>query len=984
MSSMTYAEDEFEKARRRLRGMTGPRFWRALEELADDPAFRRDMSARMPQHDLGISIDRRRFLQLLAASIAFGGLAACRGPPAEQIVPWVIPPSGVVPGLSQFYATTLNYAGDTIGVLVESRSGRPTKVEGNPLHPASLGATGPLPQAAVLEVWDPDRSQTPRRGNTVSTWDVFAAEAAKWRERFATDGRELHVLSGRVRSPTLRRQRAELLARFPGSRWYEYESIANDNTMQGARLALGAPMHTQVHFEKADVIVALEADFLGTMASRVAYARAFSSRRHPTDDNGAGMSRLYVVEATPSLTGSMADHRWALPSAEIGLFLLEIARALGVAQLPASSPSGVSGRQLAAVIDDLRKKPGKSVIMIGESQPPEVHALAHLLNRHLGNVGTTVDYALSVDESSTTGSLGDLLDALRQSAVQTLLILDDNVAYTAPVDAALVRALEPVPNIVHWGLYRDETAQLAMWHLPAAHALEAWSDTQTDSGVVSLVQPLIQPLYDGRSVHELLALLMGTPPLDGASLVHATWQGSLGATNSNAWQEAVRTSIVETAAAPKAAVLPHAGCLTGWQPAPLSSTTLQLAFRPDPTVWDGAYANNGWLQELPKTLSQLTWGNAAFVSPLLASERGLANGDMVAMQCNGHRIEAPIWIMPGQASQTITVHFGYGRRGAGRVGDGLGFDAYAIRTMSALWFSDGLELTKLDRSVELATTQQHFRMEGTEPMHSLTLEQFLKGASTQDRMPPTLYPDAPANEYAWGMTIDLNTCIGCKGCTIACQSENNIPVVGADQVKRGREMHWIRVDRYYAGAVESPRTYHQPVPCMHCEHAPCEVVCPVGATVHDSEGLNVQVYNRCVGTRFCSNNCPYKVRRFNFLQYSDLTAETFKAQRNPEVTVRNRGVMEKCTYCIQRIETAHIAADKQQRTIADGEVVTACQAACPTQAIQFGNLHDPSSAVSREKASHRNYNLLNELNTRPRTSYLAHICNPHPDLAEDL
>ncbi|GAB2560793.1 TAT-variant-translocated molybdopterin oxidoreductase [Dyella jejuensis] len=970
------------RARRTLGDAKGPRFWRALEALADDPEFKRELIDALPQWSSIASMDRRRFLQLLGASIAFGGLAACSGPPPEQIVPWVTQPPGVTPDVPQFFATTLAYAGDVLGVLVESRMGRPTKIEGNPLHPASLGATGPLPQAAVLEVWDPDRSQAPRYRGKAVAWDAFAADAAAWRETFTNDGSGLHVLSASIVSPTLLAQRDRWLARFPGSQWYEHEPIAQDNAGHGAMLAFGQPVAARYHFDQADVILSLEADFLASMPGRVAHARAFVDRRKPSQ-TAPGMNRLYAVEATPSLTGAMADHRWIVPSSDIAALALELANALDIPATPVGAVDGVSSKRFNTLLFDLVSHRGRCLVLAGESQPPQVHALVHLINEKLDNVGHTVEYVELPDAVNRRHSLHELCAAIQAGRVQRLVVLDSNVAYDAPSDLDLPALLGRVPHVVHWGLYQDETAQLAEWHLPASHALEQWSDAQTSTGEASIVQPLIDPLYQGRSVHELLALMMGEAVQTGLAIVQAFWRTQH---LPGAWQDHVRSGLIAGTAYRAANVQARGDALTGWAPSRPPQDALELVFRPDPGVWDGSYANNGWLQELPKPLTQLTWSNAALISAQLAREQGLANGEVVTLECAGRRVDAPVWIMPGQAARCVTVHLGYGRKRAGRVGDDLGFNAYALRGSAQLWIAQGLTLRKTGHSVELASTQDHFAMEGHEPIRSVTLAEL--GADPQaaeqgDTTPPTLYPAQPQGEYAWGMAIDLNACIGCKGCTIACQAENNIPVVGAEQVRREREMHWIRVDRYYAGSVENPSMHHQPVPCMHCEHAPCELVCPVGATVHDQEGLNVQVYNRCVGTRFCSNNCPYKVRRFNFLQFSDLTSETLKAQRNPEVTVRNRGVMEKCTYCIQRIETAHIDADREQRAIADGEIVTACQAACPTQAITFGNIRDPASAVSKSKASPRNYQLLEELNTRPRTSYLAQVRNPHPDLKDE-
>ncbi|MBV8853872.1 MAG: 4Fe-4S dicluster domain-containing protein, partial [Sinobacteraceae bacterium] len=604
----------------------------------------------------------------------------------------------------------------------------------------------------------------------------------------------------------------------------------------------------------------------------------------------------------------------------------------------------------------------------------------------LNNAGATVDYSAPVEKLPDKGaSLADLVNAIRAGAVDTLWVLDANPVYDAPGDLQFAAALGQVPHMLHLGLYRDETAALAEWHLPQAHPLEAWSDARAFDGTATIMQPLIAPLYEGRSIHEVLAALLGDPVRDGRALVRRQWQPQL--PDDTTWSAALQAGVIpDTTFAPHAASVRTEALSRLLPPPSPASNELELVLRPDPTIGTGRWANSGWLQELPKPHTQLTWDNAALISPTLARQMSLTTGDVVELSLRGRNVLVPVLVTPGQAARSITLHLGYGRRGAGKIGDGRGCDAYVLSTAADPWGGAQLQLHKSGDRYALATTQHHFNMEGRELLRVGTLGEyrrnprFATAAEPYPGNPPSLYPDTTPGQYAWGMCIDLNACIGCKACTVACQAENNIPVVGKEQVQRGREMHWIRVDSYYEGAAENPRTYSQPVPCMMCEHAPCELVCPVDATVHDSEGLNVQVYNRCVGTRFCSNNCPYKVRRFNFLQYVDEKAETLKAQRNPEVTVRRRGVMEKCTYCIQRIQSAHIEADKADRPIRDGEVITACQAVCPTQAIHFGNLADPQSEIARAKTSPRNYVMLEELNTRPRTSYLARLRNPHPAL----
>ncbi|NUR23878.1 Fe-S-cluster-containing hydrogenase [Frateuria sp.] len=968
--------------RDRLANARGPLYWRALEELAGQPDVRARIHELVPHPSLlDPGLDRRGFLRLLGASLALAGLGACSRPPQQEIVPWVRHPDQLPPALPRFYASTLACAGDVAGVLVETHQGRPTKIEGNPAHPMSLGATSPAMQAAVLELWDPDRSQAPLHEGVAASWDDFRAQAATLAARYVHDGRGLHVLGGRIDSPTLAAQRGAWLARFPGSRWYQYEAIDEDSALAGALLALGTPLRARYRFDQAKVVLALEADFLGSQPGALRHARDFIGRRMPEADD---FNRLYVVEASPSLTGAKADHRWPLASARVGTFALELGELLGLPGVHATQSSGISARRLRALAQDLEAQRGRALVLAGRAQPPWVHALAHLLNDALGNAGRTVEYYAPAEPWENAGEgLRELTAAMAAGRVETLLVLDGNPAYATPADARFAERLAKVSQRIHLGLYRDETAFACQWHLPRSHALESWSDLRAADGTASLVQPVIAPLYDSRTVHQLLAMFLGDTRSE-RECVQSTWRAQDGADADGFWTASLQVGVIAGSAPPAQAPRVDTGFLAQ-RHAPHDPSGLELLLAPDPTVWDGRYANNGWLQELPKPLTTLTWSNVALVSPELALAHDLKNGDALELRVGGRHTQAPVWIMPGLAARSVTAHLGYGRRRAGRVGEQLGFDAYALRSLAAPWRSGGLQINRTGAHYTLAATQRHHAMEGRAPVRTGTLEQFrAQPAFAQDApTPPSLYPARPPGEYAWGMSVDLNACIGCGACTIACQAENNIPVVGAEEVERGREMHWIRVDRYYEGDAQAPRIHHQPVPCMHCEHAPCELVCPVGATVHDAEGLNVQVYNRCVGTRFCSNNCPYKVRRFNFLQYSDLATESLKAQRNPDVSVRNRGVMEKCTYCIQRIETAHIAADIAGRRIADGEVLTACQAACPTQAIVFGDQQDPASAVSRQKASPRHYALLAELNTRPHTTYLASIRNPHPALEDD-
>jgi Fe-S-cluster-containing dehydrogenase component len=954
--------------------------WRSLAEATDPaPASPQDVRSATELHVA--SFDRRQFLRSFGASLTLSAVGACSRPPQGELVPYVQTPIGQVDGLPRFFASTLQREGYGQGVLVESHMGRPTKIEGNPRHPASLGSTDIFAQAAVLQLWDPDRSQAVMHQSEMASPEAFDAALLAQKMRFErSGGAGLHLLTGAVTSPTLSEQLSVLLRQYPQARWHIHQPAGNDRVFAGAQLAFGAPLSAQLHLERARVVLALDADFLCDPAAGVRYARDFATARarHP-------QPRLYAIEATPSLTGTMADHRLPLESTRIQHFACQLARRLGITALPGTAVTDAQyAPWLAAVADDLRANRGSALVVVGRSQPPWMHALGHILNAALGGFGTTVSYCEPVEQrAGEEGGLAGLTAAMRAGVVDTLLVLDSNPVYDAPSDLDFAGALRNVPHLVHLGLYRDETGMRAEWHLPMTHALEAWSDARAFDGTASIVQPLIAPLYGGRSVHELLAVLLGDTAADGYTLIRRYWRSRL--TDDSKWYAALQAGVVpDTSAPPKAAPPQRLEFLAHARPAEVGGP--ELLFRTDPTVDDGRWSNNAWLQELPKPLTQLTWDNPALISPAFAAHNDLANGDVVELRTRGRALRVPVWIMPGQAHGSVTLHLGYGRSHAGHVGDGCGFNAFELRASADPWYAGDLTFIKTKERYPLADTQQHFSMEGREPVRILSAansdETTARSSALDQSSLPSLYPEPRPGQYAWGMSIDLNACIGCKACTIACQAENNIPVVGKDQVRRGREMHWIRVDRYYAGTPANPLTVSQPVPCMMCEHAPCELVCPVDATVHDAEGLNVQVYNRCVGTRFCSNNCPYKVRRFNFLQYVDESVDTLKAQRNPDVTVRRRGVMEKCTYCIQRIEEAHILADREGRRLRDGEVLTACQAVCPTQAIRFGDIADEHSAVARAKRSPRNYLLLGELNTRPRTSYLARVRNPNPELKD--
>jgi molybdopterin-containing oxidoreductase family iron-sulfur binding subunit len=992
---------DFQGVRRKLDATSPRRYWKSLDELADAPAFLEFLRREFPEQASMFEDPkgRREFMTLMGASLALAGLTACTKQPAEKILPYVRQPEQLVPGRPLFFATAASHDGYARGILVESHEGRPTKVEGNPDHPASLGGSDVFGQAHVLGLYDPDRSKTVLFVGEDRTWGDFRAALREALEKQkAVGGAGLRLLTGRVTSPTEAAQLAGILAAFPRAKWTSWEPAGRDNARAGAVLAFGEPVEPQYRFDRADVVLSLEADFVSSHPASLRLVREFASRRKASAEKPE-MSRLYVVEGSPSATGASADHRLALRSSEIEGFLRAVAAGAGL---------GVEGalahEWVAPIAKDLKRAGARALVIAGESQPPAVHAIAHALNEALGAVGTTVTYTAPAEAApgGEASALAALAGEMRDGAVEVLVVLGSNPVYAAPADLDFAKALDRVPLRIHHGLYLDETAERCHWHLPASHALESWGDLRAADGTASIVQPLIAPLYNTLSEIEVLAAF-AEGDQGGYDVLRAHWETVLGSDGFEArWNRALHDGVVAGTAFPEKAVKVVPG---GWAKAGRGAAPagLEIAFRTDPSVFDGRFANLGWLQELPKPLTKVTWDNVALVSPRTAEALGgvkteqSASGhhtEVAELRLGGRTVVAPLWVLPGHADGAVTVHLGFGRRRAGRVGTGVGFDAYALRSSDALWAAPGLEVSKTGETARVACTQDHWTMEATaheqaaerHVVRAVTLADLARDPHVVQKMGHdpapglSMFPPHPYEGRAWGMAVDMSACVGCNACVVACQAENNIPVVGKDQVGRGREMHWIRVDRYYEGPPESPQTVHQPVMCMHCEKAPCEVVCPVAATVHSEEGLNDMVYNRCVGTRYCSNNCPYKVRRFNFFLYQDWETPTFKMMRNPEVTVRSRGVMEKCTYCVQRISRARIDAKNQGREMRDGDVVTACESACPAQAIVFGDVNDPASRVSRLKAGERNYGLLTELQTKPRTTYLAAVRNPNPEI----
>ncbi len=1073
--------------RSRLADSGGRLYWRSLGELADTPAFREYLHREFPEQasEWNDPKGRRQFLKLMSASLALAGVGACTKQPPESIVPYVRQPEDLVPGRPLFFASAIPFSGVAQPVLVESHMGRPTKIEGNPEHPASLGATDTITQAAVLGLYDPDRAQAHSFRNQLRSWaDFRAALANALAEQKGTGGAGLRILSGPVTSPSLAELIATVLEAYPKAKWHQYDPISRDGARTGAQQAAGRAAETLYHFDKADVILSLDADFLASGPGMVRYTRDFADRRRVTEERKT-MNRLYAVESTPSLTGAKADHRLPRRASDIETLARAIAAAVGVAG--AGGDAGDQAAWVAAVAKDLQAHRGTSLVIAGEYQPAAVHAVAHAMNQALGNVGATVTYAPAIEAApqEQTASLVDLTTAMEAGSVELLVILGGNPVFSAPADLKFAERLAKVPLAIYHGLYVDETAHLCHWNVADTHPLESWGDARAYDGTVTLIQPLIAPLYDGHSVYELVSTLAGQSGRTPLDIVKDFWtrsfngqggwtfrdaEGNAFANADQFWKHALHdgfirgTSVAEggpatpftpapkTAPAPAVAAGAAAGTSAATQPggaatlgvpsagvpaagaatttaaaatpapaaaAPTAAATapvapsqpaatpsgalppasaapapgLEIIFRPDPNVWDGRFANNGWLQELPKPLTKITWDSSAWMHPALASQHKLRDGDIIELRYKGRTARMPIFQVGGHPRESVTVFFGYGRRMAGRVGNASGiaegFNPFLLRTSDAPWFGTGLEIAKTGERYLLATTQEHHLMEGRDPVRVAGLEEYLREPKVIAEMgekPPrtlTLVPEYEYTGYKWGMAIDLTSCTGCGACTMACNAENNIPVVGKEQVAAGREMHWIRVDHYFTGDPEHEDTVqsvHQPVPCMQCENAPCELVCPVAATTHSTEGLNDMTYNRCVGTRYCSNNCPYKVRRFNFLLYQDWDTQSLYPLRNPDVTVRSRGVMEKCTYCVQRINQARIDAKRDDRKIRDGEIVTACQAVCPADAIVFGDLNDPESQVVKLKAQERNYGVLEDLNTRPRTTYLAALRNPNPEL----
>jgi molybdopterin-containing oxidoreductase family iron-sulfur binding subunit len=1008
--------------------VTGVQYWRSLEQLADTPEIRDLVAKEFPGYDADSITkgSRRGFLKFMGAAMALSGLTltGCRRWPKEQLAPFSSNPEGRIPGVPEEYATAWEIGGVGEGLLVKSFDGRPIKVEGNQLHPFAVvsggryGASSKFAQASLLDMYDPQRStavsQVAGGSMTASTWDAFVAAI---RQAIQANPAGFAVLSEATGSPSALDMRQRLTKAIPQAKWYEYEAVSRDNELEGSRLAFGQPVRTRLYLNKADVVVLLDADVLGEHPAHIRYASDWASKRRSAD--AGQMSRVYLVESTFSTTGSVADVRLGATPDRVYAVARAIAAGLGVAGVGQEQLSAAEQKFVAGAIADLQKAGKAGVMTAGDHASPAAHAIAHAVNAKIGAVGNTV--TLHADPAGNrpthANAIAELAKAINGGQVATLLIIGGNPAYDAPADVDFKAALAKVGFSAHLSLYPDETSVACKWHLPRAHYLECWGDARAWDGTASIAQPLIEPLFGGKSVIEVLALVAGDQVTAGEQIVRRTWSQALA--DEKAWRKALHDGVIANSAFPAVQATVKGGNFPAVVPTPADSYTVRISA--DPKAYDGRFANNGWMQETPDGLTKLVWDNAAVISLKDAKALGVEHGGMLKLDMPDNRsIELPAFLLPGQPSGVIGVTLGYGRTHAGPVGNEVGFNTYSIVTTASGPVITGAKVSKTGKAYTLVTTQEHHIMEtiaqgavdvrvGAKAGESgkLIREAFFSNYRDNKNtfakshgVPLQLFepPIVQNNTHAWGMSIDMNSCTGCGACLVACVAENNIPVVGKEESKRHREMNWIRIDRYFKGDPESDdvAVVHQPMMCQHCENAPCEQVCPVAATVHDTEGLNTMVYNRCIGTRYCSNNCPYKVRRFNYFDYhhkspaskwgmpwpgmpDEQQNDIEKVKRlvyNPDVTVRMRGVMEKCTYCVQRIHGATISKRAAGGDVKDGDILTACQQACATEAIVFGNYNEHDSAVSKLRENPRSYQVLEELNTRTRTRYLAKLRNP--------
>jgi molybdopterin-containing oxidoreductase family iron-sulfur binding subunit len=1024
-------------------------YWKSLNELAQNKEYQNFVEREFPENatELNDGVSRKGFLRIMGASIALAGFAACRRP-VQKILPYAQQPEDIVPGIPLFYASAMPFQGNLVGLVIENHEGRPTKVEGNDLHPGSHGNTNAYHQATMLEMYDPDRSRYPVRNGAKSSSQDFIAFAESF---FADTNKRVVFISEANSGLTYNALKADVLAKFPNAQWVTYEAFGEENVAEGNRLAFGRRLRSHFDFSNADVYLSLDDDVLAaTHANGVEYAKQLTARRRVTSTQDS-MNRIYSVENGFTLTGSYADHRLRVKASEVHAFADALAGALSTRVNGLSAYSEVNNQFthtpfLVALANDLAEAAGRSAVSIGWDHAPEAHATVAAINAALNNIGETVHYleVPSLGSENQHEAMAAAVASMNAGEVDAAIIVGANPVLTAPADWGMEEALSKVGEVIHLSTYNDETGKKSNWHLSRAHFLEAWGDGYSFGGARSVIQPQIQPLHDSMSEIELLSLIANGSYTTGYDLVQSTFKGIHRTNFDEKWTSLLHDGVDRASAAPSAEAVKQNGYPNSGQAsaavmsgvimdyakanvrlrnvgpqAPEAVDGLELVIRPDASVYDGRFANNGWLQELPDPMTKITWDNVALMSPATAARLGLENEkEITVTAANGASVTLAAWIQPGQADDSITIHAGYGREGIGRVADydteqmAGGKNVYPLRTM-ATSVAGTAQVSATGNEYAVSCVQDHHSLEGRDMYRQASLEKYKEtpnyasfayvhkydvpgmkeAAELGEDQPISLFNEQtyPDYEPQWGMAIDLNACFGCGVCVIACQSENNIPVIGKKEVGRGREMHWIRNDRYYMGDENDPQAVHQPVPCMHCELAPCEQVCPVAATTHSDDGMNQMTYNRCIGTRYCANNCPFKVRRFNFFNYPKeyLTTgedpDIIQMAMNPEVTVRFRGVMEKCTYCAQRVNRAKIDAKINTGSVkpADGAVVTACQQACPADAIYFGDLTDEQATVTQMKRNERNYLMLEELNVRPRTSYIAKLTNPNPALVDD-
>ena len=1002
--------------RAKLANQKGKKFWRSVDELAETPEFAEMVAKEFPSQasEWIDPVSRRNFLKVMGASMALAGLAGCTKQPDEAIMPYVTAPEDLILGKPVYFASAFPFASGAVPVLVKSDSYRPIKVDGNPEHPVVRGGSDPFTQATLLDLYDPDRSQHILYRGETRTWPSFlAAFRSMLADKKPRGGQGLYFLSATVTSPTLAAQWAQGQKNYPQAKFVQYEPVNRDSHYTAAKQAFGSFVDAQYKLDQADVIVSLDADFLGgaTFPGFHKLARDYAQKRKL--DGTDQMNRLYVVESVTTTTGFKAEHRLAVKPSEVAAFAQALANAVGAGGASGGNWTDHQTKYLQGLAANLKASAGKSVVIPGEFAAPAVHEAVFAINQALGNVGKTVVYTDPVNPmpSIQGDDLKSLVADMNAGKVGWLVILNSNPVYATPADLDFESALSLVGTVVHLGSHLDETGEQAHWHINNAHYLEMWSDARAYDGTVSIVQPMIDPMYGGHNAHEILQSLLDEPDVSAYDAVRGTWKTQLskGDFEFN-WRKALHDGWIDGTAYTPKTITAKAGAIAA--SASAGGDSVEVAFRPDANVYDGRYANVGWMQEIPRPVTNLSWDNAALMSFATMEKSGLAENDAVEISVGGKKVIAGALAVPGQADGVVVVTLGQGRR-FGRVGGGVGYNAYLIQQSGGPWAQSGASLRKTGDIYDICVTKSHHidqrsvshggdgsgthSIEGNESLDRgiiryATLTEFKANpefaheGEGHDTPEPdnSMFPAYRYDKNAWGMSIDLNSCIGCNACVTACYAENNIPVVGRQQVKIGRLMQWIRIDTYFEGDLAAPRAHFQPMTCHHCENAPCEQVCPVGATVHSPEGLNLMVYNRCVGTRYCSNNCPYKVRRFNFLLYSDYETESLKLMRNPDVSVRSRGVMEKCSYCNQRIQEVKIAADKENRDIRDGEIRTACQQSCPTDAIIFGNINDKASRVAKIKTNERTYGVLADINTRPRTTYVAGVLNVNEDLAKSL